>query len=280
MRLDMKRVFIVGCPRSGTTLLQGMLASHPRVLSFPETHFFSMAYPRNRFKRFITWPALNLRGVLDGFLKEIGRTELRPIANIGLFDRRYELPFVKVMDRLTRDAGKDVWVEKTPRHLHFIDEIGQRVPRASFIHIVRDGRDVAASLYKASNDNPSRWNRKRARKGFTLRQCVERWNMDVSITSRFLGKPGHLLVLYSAIVEEPAVVAREICSFLGIDYTDEMMDTAGSYGSIVRPEEPWKMNNAMTIQKLASPFEKVLNEKEREFVKMSIRMPDFMGRGR
>ena len=34
------RIFIVGCPRSGTTLLQSLLAAHPQIHSFPETHFF------------------------------------------------------------------------------------------------------------------------------------------------------------------------------------------------------------------------------------------------
>ena len=57
--------------------------------SHPETHFFSMAYPKTQLKRWVTWPALNVRGVLERFLQEIERPDLLSEIKIGLFDRNY-----------------------------------------------------------------------------------------------------------------------------------------------------------------------------------------------
>lgn len=278
MEREIKRVFIVGCPRSGTTLLQGMLAAHPKVLSFPETHFFSIAYPRNRLKRLLTWPALNLKGVLGTIASELGREDLSVEARIGLLEGRYEAPFLKLLDRVARDAGKDVWVEKTPRHLHFLDQIGKRVPGARFIHIVREGRDVVASLYKAANEDPSRWNRKKTARKLTLADCVKRWNNDAAITARYIGSPGHFIVLYADLVEKPQEAARGLCAFLNITYMPEMIDTGAAYGKIVREQESWKANNARNIQRLKSSFETVLTPEEQRFVEGNINRPEFMRR--
>ena len=47
------RAFIVSCPRSGTTLLQSLLAAHSDIHSFPESNFFALATPRNLWRRFL-----------------------------------------------------------------------------------------------------------------------------------------------------------------------------------------------------------------------------------
>ncbi len=278
MEREIKRVFIVGCPRSGTTLLQGMLAAHPQVLSFPETHFFSIAYPRNRLKRLLTWPALNLKGVLGSIAAELGRKDLAGKARIGILESRYEEPFIRLLDRVAMDAGKSVWVEKTPRHLHFLGQIEKRVPGARFIHIVREGRDVVASLYKAANEDPSRWNRKKTARKLTLAECVKRWNDDAAITARHIGRPGNFVVLYGDLVDKPEDVARDLCAFLDIAYTPEMIDTGAAYGKIVKEDESWKANNARKIQRLKSSFETVLTPEEQLFVDSGIKIPDFMRR--
>ena len=56
----MKRIFIVGVARSGTTLLQSMLASHPEIHSFPETHFF-VKLPKIKLLRFFLFLVLLIR---------------------------------------------------------------------------------------------------------------------------------------------------------------------------------------------------------------------------
>lgn len=263
-----QRIFVVGCPRSGTTLLQGMLASHPRMLSFPETHFFSMAYPRNRLKRLFTWPALTVQGVLENFVCEIGRPDLKREINIGLFDRDYEKSFIRILDRLTIEAAKDIWVEKTPRHLHFINEIQRRIPQVKFIHIVRDGIDVVASLYKVSNEFPRRWGFRS--RGLTIAQCIRRWNNDILITNQWKGKPNHFVVKYRELVDLPTDVVKDLCFFLKIDYSEKMEKNESVFNKIVRPDEAWKKNNAKPIEKQISLFESIFNDDEKLYIKRNL----------
>src|SRR5262245_28494326 len=120
------RVFVVGCPRSGTTLLQGMLASHPSIQSFPETHYFAKAYPRNALQRFLTVPTWSVRGYLPELLMELGREDLLPLAQLSPWDTAFQRPFLRILDAITLEAGRSLWVEKTPRHLHCIPQIAAR----------------------------------------------------------------------------------------------------------------------------------------------------------
>lgn len=265
----MKRVFIVGCARSGTTLLQGMLAAHHRVFSLPETFFFAKVFPRRWIKRHLLWPAIKVRERLPQIVREMGRDDLLPLAHIGLFQRDYHQPFVAVMDRMASDAGKDVWVEKTPWHIHCIDEIHGKIPDAYFIHIVRDGRDMVASLYDATNSNPSKWASLPSLgsfKGFSIKECVEFWNREVAISMTWRGHPQHMMVLYEDVVRQPQQVMESICTFLGVDYDHAMNNPSSSYKQIVRDGESWKARNARPISQGERLYDKVFNEHERSWI--------------
>ena len=123
------RFFILGSARSGTTLLQAMLASNSDVYSFPESHFFCEAAPRGRFRRRLgivrksvaATAMKNLFGVLD-------RPDLVSLApsRSPLF-RSYSQAFVRAVDRAALDAGSRVWVEKTPHHIDFVNLIDLRI---------------------------------------------------------------------------------------------------------------------------------------------------------
>lgn len=255
------RIFVVGCPRSGTTLLQGMLAQHSRIASFPETHFFAIAYPRNRFKRALTWPASHLGTVLDELLEQLGRPDLKGQYRVGRFQRHYERPFIALLDRLAEEGGKDLWVEKTPRHLHFIRQITRRVPDVRFIHIVRSGPDVVASLYEAVNEFPESWGGTR-----TLDRCIERWNRDIQITARWSEEPHHLVVRYEDVVRSTAETARRICDFLGIEVDDAMTSPHDAFDRIVRPDEAWKARNDRPVHVTGEKFSEIFTPQEQDRV--------------
>ncbi|MEZ4485092.1 MAG: sulfotransferase [Syntrophotaleaceae bacterium] len=69
----------------------------------------------------------------------------------------FHRPFLAVLDALAIEKGKSIWVEKTPLHLHFIEEIEARIHDAKFIHIVRNGLDAISSLYVITNLDPKNW---------------------------------------------------------------------------------------------------------------------------
>jgi len=272
-----QRVFIVGCPRSGTTLLQGMLATHSRIRSFPETHFFTTAYPQNPLRRWITWPALNVRSFWKPFLTKLNRLDLLKLTKNSVFSRDYASKFVSLLDFLTIESQKDIWVEKTPRHLHVIDQIKNVVPNAKFIHIVRDGPSVVASIYKVTNEKPSLWTQGRSRifSGYTVQQCVDRWNKDILITTRYRDSSNHIIVNYKSLVASPTSVLLKISDFLKIDYEQAMEYSEESFHQIVDGDEVWKANNAKPIQQIKSKFEDVFSLSEQKYVLDNLVKPFF-----
>ena len=67
-----KRIYIVGCPRSGTTLLQSMVAAHPLLTSYPETHFWDYTIPKNRYLRFPKIYSFPERKLVSDYLQDGG----------------------------------------------------------------------------------------------------------------------------------------------------------------------------------------------------------------
>ena len=271
----MKRVFIVGCPRSGTTLLQGMLAGHSEVYTLPETFFFARALPRNALKKRLSWPAIRVRKHFRTTVAELGRPDLLEMANIGFIQRDYHAPFVQVLDQIAKDCDKNVWVEKTPMHLYNVDEIQACIPDALIIHLVRNGLDVVASLVDATTSAPEQWAKFGGRrwknwKGFTIEAAVARWNKDINITRSRIGAPKNMLIKYEDLIDEPEAQLRHICGVLELEFEKRMMAPGSTYHQIVRSDEPWKVNNLGEIGQRESKADKIFTETETAMIKKNL----------
>jgi hypothetical protein len=254
--VDVQRTFIVGCPRSGTTLLQGMLAAHPQIASFPETHYFNAAFPLNPLRRAVTWPSLNGQRCMRHWLRELGRSDLQPLAMIPWGARSYATGFVDVLDQLTREQGAELWVEKTPEHFRRIRQIEAAIPGVRFIHLVRNGVDVVRSLHQASNQDPRSWHTRWRwlGKGLTWNACISRWNEAVAVATQYLDNPQHAVVIYEELLSHPVGVARALADFLKLSYHENMLYPERAYDHIVIRKEPWKINNALPIGKQGETF--------------------------
>lgn len=117
-------IFIVGCHRSGTTLLRLMIDSHPHISCGPETRF----------------------------LEDLARLTERNwsyIRNYGLsradWNRRSANMFGSFQLDYAHSRGKTRWADKTPRYALSLDYITDLFPTSQVIHVIRDGRDVVAS---------------------------------------------------------------------------------------------------------------------------------------
>ncbi|MFQ5560704.1 MAG: sulfotransferase, partial [Nitrospinota bacterium] len=167
-----KRVFLVGCARSGTTMLQALLAGHPQIASFPETHFFEKSLPgfAALFSR-----GFKMHSVLSEWIRLNPVLNL-PVHTVGRHWSRKSMvhEFKKVMDNLTKESEKEIWVEKTPGHIMHLDFIEKHFSDAAFIHIMRDGRAVIASLYEVTRKYPEEWGGERP-----LLECIHEWNERV-----------------------------------------------------------------------------------------------------
>lgn len=221
--------FIVGTGRCGSTLLQAILARHPRVAIPSETQFFDHL----DFGRLGLPDPLPI-DLVPGYLDKISQTvavqflatDDRVIEDMtarlmnppdGSATHARDL-FLWLLERMTAHMDRDhpgvILGEKTPQHWKRLDRILELFPRARVIHIYRDPRDVTASLLAMdwwTQDSTWRtaryWNK-------TLRGARE-WQ-------RRLGDR-HLTLRFESILENPERQIREVCGFLGLEFDERMI---------------------------------------------------------
>ena len=242
-----QRIFLVGVPRSGTTLLQTMLFAHEHITSFTESHLFSRpwSFPRGIGPILRENPAQRLHQ----FLSENGEEAPPAAAWFGPPEptmMRYRLTryflgartarqLILVLDQLASARGYHSWLEKTPRHLRALPAI-ERATRDSaatfFIHMIRDGLQTVASLYQASRQWPQ---------SYDLTTCIRRWNSDLRLSARQLHKPNHYVVSYETLTTDPESVLRPLLDRLGLPWQTQLTSRLASASAPIRlPEEDWK----------------------------------------
>lgn len=233
------RIFLVGCPRSGTTLLQSLLAAHPQIESFPETHLFVSTGRslRSKVLRRLGFVSPEMHNQLINFLKRIGQEQLCSLLPRHPFLLKdYTRAFNEILDLLTIRKDKSVWAEKTPAHLHYIGEIKQYFPNARFVHIIRSGQEVVASLYEATHKFPHGWDG-----AYEIDRCINRWNMDIKLSHKCLNQNKHFVVWYDDLVGETEKVLERVCDFIGVEMSRNMLiNYRFEVNGLIFPEELWK----------------------------------------
>lgn len=262
-----KRIFIVGCARSGTTLLQGLLATHPQITSFPESKFFSYLVPQFEHRRLaIGISSRHIKPILKEFFNEIGHPELaKSLPKTPLFLGQYTRKFTKMLDEIAEYRGKNIWVEKTPEHLEHIEYIERFIPEAKIIHIIRDGKDVVSSIYDLAKQYPHIWN---LNNEIDLDSCIDLWIKAISISQSYLYKQNHFFVQYKELIADTSRVLKEICQFIDIEFCQEMVEHYSDViGTLVREREVWKANNSREIKNTNSQkFYQLFNTEQQEYI--------------
>ena len=209
--------FIVGCPRSGTTLLRRMLDSHFEISVTPETHF-GENYVKRRDRFGVEGEPSTRSALLDDFCRSegfgemaIGDTRFRARAQSDPEDPW--LPLRIAMQEFGRLRKSNIVGEKTPSHALYIEALSRAFPDARFLILRRDPRAVVASWHKAS------WSKS------TSTQIAEKWRR-YSKAMRRAGRslPGRCLeVRYEALVSNPTAVLKLVCNFLGTSFDPRML---------------------------------------------------------
>ena len=192
---DLDVVFVIGSPRSGTTWLQNMLGSHGEIAALPEAFIFS------RYVRSLEWE-----------WKRFGMGNSREP-----FERGVSL-FVEEMYGafLARKPTAHVVTDKTPEHAMFADMIEGYVPRARFLHLLRDGRDSVASMLRGKRWAPD-WT-------MSTTGAAATWKKHV-VAAREPRRAPFLEVRYEELVgtRGPTLLA-EILTFCGVTTDQEQAD--------------------------------------------------------
>jgi hypothetical protein len=211
--------FVIGAHRSGTTLLRYMLSSHPRLYLPPESEFIpaffgrSPTRPLNRSEsRRILRKIFRLRFVrewqgappdIDDLVPE-GET-FTPARLVGALYTAY-----------ANQHGAARWGDKTPTYTSHIELLHRIFPRARFIHLIRDGRDVALSVLDT-------WGRRaHVDLVFAARSWVRRVAEACCSGGRF-DPESYLELRYEDLVVEPEKELRRVCRFLDEDFHPKML---------------------------------------------------------
>jgi hypothetical protein len=259
------RLFLVGCPRSGTTLLQSLLAAHPEVISFPESHLFQSLW-MHRWSRLLGLAYPKGRQQLNWFLQEINQPQfINNLPKNARFMHQYGKVLQEALDSATLAQGKQIWLEKSPEHVRYIRYIEAAIPDAKFIHLIRNGSDVVASLYDVTHKHrqPEVWG-----EPWELEKCIRHWVRSVEFSSLHLNKPNHILVRYEALVENPEVILRELCDFIGTPFYPSMLKDYGKTAQkVVLNNEAWKASVGDPISNANSTkFYKLFTPEQQQYI--------------
>src|SRR3954449_13086883 len=145
-------IFILGCPRSGGTLLRHMLRAHPRIAIPPETRLLLDAYEHRGAYGDLRRPA-NRQALAEGIVAGAGtRFPALGLAPRSVADEIIAGPptlgsaLEITLRAYARRQGKPRWGDKRPGYVQHIDALLRMFPDAQIVHLVRDGRDCVASL--------------------------------------------------------------------------------------------------------------------------------------
>jgi hypothetical protein len=174
-------VLLIGSPRSGTTWLQSMLGAHGAIATPQETDLFRL-YLEPLAE---AWDSQlgNLRTHGDGATRRV--KGLPAVFSQEQFDRLARHFVETMIDEVNAwKPGAEVVLEKSPGHSMSTDVVQRFWPEASFIHLIRDGRDVAASLVAASHS----WGEAFAPKDVAV--AAHLWRTRVEAARRAVSAPG------------------------------------------------------------------------------------------
>jgi sulfotransferase family protein len=224
-------VFVVGCPRSGTSVLRRMLGANPSLAMFTrETHWI----PRCFHQRIGVTPAGEVTGELISWLAAdkrfpsmgIGRDELEALLEN---ERPLRLPYARfvslVFDLYAAKAGKSFAGDKTPVYARELPTLHALFPRARFVHIIRDGRDVALSLL-AWAKSPRIVGRRLPWSEDPVACAALHWEWHVRLAreaGKALGPDLYHEVRYERLVSAPTESLAPLCAFLEIPHSERML---------------------------------------------------------
>ncbi|HSY16775.1 MAG TPA: sulfotransferase [Candidatus Acidoferrales bacterium] len=202
-------LFIVGCPRSGTTWLQRLLATHPKIKTGQESRLFE--YIGSQFQH---WRQdLASAGVIGrggtGLACYMQEDEF-----VGL-QRKYVSSVLGLM--LRGLVPGEIFLEKTPSNARYVKEIITLLPAAKIIHLIRDPRDVTASLLAAAKT----WGRPWATSH--VGEAVKLWREHVCAAQSAGAKmpSGQYLELYyEDLFADTAGCLRRIANFAQVTWPD------------------------------------------------------------
>ena len=231
-------VFVLGCGRSGTTLLYHMLLSaggfavyraESNAINLLEPRFGDLSKPRNQERLLEAWYDSRLYS-LSGLDKlQVKAQVMAECRNGGDFLRI-------IMELMARQQGAERWADCTPEHLLYLDRIKETIPEALIVHIIRDGRDVALSMEKGNWIRPVM---RQPKQGLAVAGLYWEWIVGKGRRDGRKFGGDYMEVHFEELVANPPRVLKEIGNFIDHDLDYARIREHG-IGSVSEPNTSFK----------------------------------------
>lgn len=218
--------FIIGTGRCGTTMLASILNSHSQICVPPETQLLCQYAGNGAGLHELFEAGAQFDGTAEQFIGYVQKRcphKLHEYFDYASYFQAQHYPVTRLKEfmgdfyaAIATAKNKSICIEQTPWYGQRIDVLEDLFPTAKYIHMVRDGRDVAISFSRTPW-----WHN-------NIEHNLVRWAAEVDriqrLSNRMLSPERILTVRYEDFVDAPHAKLEEICSFLGVAYEPSMLD--------------------------------------------------------
>ena len=257
-------IFIVGAPRSGTTLLQRMLRCPiPESPPPQENHILSFHFIKTQQRFVIMRDKSNLRKVLQEMYR------ISPdFLDTDFYGMRFDIDELTeefhaqgyvtipavisgIFRKNAHGEGKYRWLDKTPYYILQLPKIREMFPDSQIIHIIRDGRDCTLSMIVRKHDL----------KVYNVYHAAKLWQQYVEAGQEWGSKAGpevYLEFRYEDLLAAPVATVRKVCAFLCEPFSDSVINFQKSKDKKTKTpllQKPLQGDNTEKWRKLMTPWQ-------------------------
>jgi hypothetical protein len=254
-----KKIFIGGCARSGTTMIGSMLGAAIDGICTPESQFISNAFKKHPKIMTDDIETTTILSLWDQDLRfRLWRIDLSEFKQLLC---QNAICYSELIENLIlfycKQKGRSrplYWVDHTPMNLKNSSILFKLFPNARIIHIIRDGRAVAASMLKTI------WAPK------TIHTAARYWLEDLAHSFSaeiYWGNEKILKVKYEDILQNPESNLKKLCAFCGIKFYSSMLE-GGNFKSPILTSNQHRLVGSPPDQTRILSWQKELNSRQIE----------------
>jgi hypothetical protein len=212
----MEPIIVVGCQRSGSTLLGSVLGAHSKIVAIPEAQFFVDCMPSNTD---IEHDIKELySNIAEHYRFKIWKFKIpNPICPKSSFQHAYTHLISEYNHSTHGKLEAKYWVDHQPGHIKHLNKIKNAFPKVRVVNIIRDGRAVANSIL------PLDWGPN------SINRAAYFWEKRVGYglaAHNIMGKQ-MITIKYEDLTQNPKTEIEKLCLFLDLDFEPEMMKGNG-----------------------------------------------------